>query len=1128
MTTHIVRLAAIAGCLATGAVEALADSAASVAAGHAHTCAVTTGTAVTCWGDNTYGQLGDGTTTRRSTPTLVSGLGSGVTAIAAGDSHTCALTVAGGVLCWGLNGDGQLGDGTTTNRLVPAAVSGLASGVAALAAGGAHTCALTTSGGMVCWGSNASGQLGNGTTMSRSTPIAVTGLGTGIAAITAGYSHTCAMSTGGGMGCWGNNLNGQLGDGTTTQRLTPTAVSGLGVSGVAAISAGNSHTCALTTGAGALCWGTNYTGQLGDGTTTQRLTPTAVSGLGSGVTAIAAGDTHTCALKAGAGATCWGDNGSGRLGDGTTTSRLTPTAVSGLGSGVAAINGGGSHTCSLMTGGPIRCWGSNGEGQLGDGTTQVRVTPTAVSGLGSGVAAIVTGDAHTCALTAAGGVLCWGDNGSGRLGDGTATDRSTPTAVSGLQSGVAAIAAGQYHTCALTTGGGVLCWGSNASGQLGDGTTTSRATPTAVSGLGSGVAAVSAGGFHTCALTAGGGVLCWGSNATGQLGDGTTTQRLTPAAVTGLGSGIAAIAAGYNHTCARSTGGGMGCWGNNLYGNLGDGTTTTRLWPVAVSGLGTSGVAAISVGVWHSCALTTGGGVLCWGANFWGQLGDGTTTQHTTPTAVSGLGSGVSKVAAGGNHTCAVTAGGGASCWGWNSDGQLGDGTTTYRTAPVAVIGLGSGTAEIDPGLHDTCAVTGGGGARCWGSDGDGQLGTGARLFVTIPLAVYGYGGTISVNAITPAHGSPDGGTAVAITGAYFLQGADVSIGGTAATEVTVLNTGEILATTGAHAAATADVVVHNPDGTEAMLPGAFRYGTTSASGSDFTGDRKSDILWHHATRGEVWLWPMSGGQHTAESYVSVVADTGWAIRGLGDQTGDGQADLLWRHATSGQLYLWTMNGSAVEAETYLGTVDPAFDIVGTGDYNGDGRSDILWRHATTGELWLWLLNGAATLSVTYVDTVDLAYEVKGSGDLNADGKDDLVWQHTTTGEVWVWLMNGTVATQVAYVATVGELDYRIVGVADYTGDGKADLLWHHATRGEIWLWQMNGAAAAGEAYVGTVPDTHYRIVGTGDYDGDGKADILWHHATRGEVWVWLMNGPVKLSETHVATVPDTGYRIIR
>jgi len=351
---------------------------------------------------------------------------------------------------------------------------------------------------------------------------------------------------------------------------------------IAAIAAGYVHTCALTGGGGVKCWGSNWNGELGDGTTIDRHTPVDVSGLASGVSAIAAGGNHTCALTGGGGVKCWGRNDYGQLGDGTTTDRYTPVNVSGLASGVSAIAAGSNHTCALTAGGGVKCWGNNWDGQLGDGTTIERHAPVNVSGLASGVNAIASGKDHTCALTAGGGVKCWGYNSNGQLGDGTTIDRLTPVGVSGLASGVSAIAAGGHHTCARTTGGGVKCWGYNSNGQLGDGTNIDRYTPVDVSGLASGVSAIAAGQSHTCARTVGGGVKCWGNNFQGQLGDGTTIDRHTPVDVSGLASGVSAIAAGEIHTCARTTGGGVKCWGSNGYGQLGDGTTTDRHAPVDV------------------------------------------------------------------------------------------------------------------------------------------------------------------------------------------------------------------------------------------------------------------------------------------------------------------------------------------------------------------------------------------------------------------------------------------------------------------------------------------------------------------------------------------------------------------
>ena len=687
--------------------------------GQYHSCAVGIDKAVWCWGYNANGQLGDGTTTNRSTPVQVSGL-TDVRSVAGGTGHTCAARSDGTVWCWGYNANGQLGDGTTTNRLTPVQVSGLTDAVA-ISAGGVHTCALLGDGTARCWGGNSVGQLGDGTTTQRLTPVQVSGLA-GVEAVAAGYGHTCAARTDGTARCWGDNTFGQLGDGTTTNRSTPVQVSGL--TDIRSVTAGYGHTCAARTDGTARCWGRNFDGQLGDGTTTSRSTPVQVSGL-SGANAVAGGDRYSCAARTDGTLWCWGDNGAGQLGDGTATDRLIPVRV-GMGP-VAAVGTGDSHACALRSDSGVWCWGYNGSGQVGDGTTTTRLTPVPVSGLVASPS-VTAAYGHSCAARADGAVWCWGWNDRGQIGDGTTTTRLSPVPVGGL-TGAEAVAGGQYHSCAVRTDGTVWCWGWNANGQLGDGTTTQRLTPVQVSGL-SGATAVDAGSAHTCALRTDGTVWCWGWNANGQLGDGTTTTRLSPVPVGGL-TGAEAVAGGQYHSCAVRTDGTVWCWGWNANGQLGDGTTTQRLTPVQVSGL--TGTRSVAAGIEHSCAVRSDSTVWCWGLNGSGQLGDGTTTNRLTPVQVSGL-SAADALAAGDGHTCAVRSDDTVRCWGGNWAGQLGDGTTTDRYTPVQVSGL-SGARSVGAGGAHSCAALPTGTFWCWGENWAGQVGDGTTTDRYTPVA---------------------------------------------------------------------------------------------------------------------------------------------------------------------------------------------------------------------------------------------------------------------------------------------------------------------------------------------------------------------------------------------------------
>ncbi len=363
----------------------------------------------------------------------------------------------------------------------------------------------------------------------------------------------------------------------------------------------------------------------------------------------------------------------------------------------AAIAVGGDHTCAILVSGGVACWGDNSHGQLGNGTTNNSLTPVAVSGI-STATAIAADDNHTCAVLASGGVDCWGLNADGELGNGTTNNSLTPVAVSGISTATA-IAAGTTtdnvyggdHTCALLASGSVYCWGYNQYGQLGNGTAGDSSTPVAV--VIPEATGIAAGADHSCAVLASGGVACWGFNEFGELGDGYNNYYSEyPQPVTGITTATA-IGAGGDHTCAVLSSGGVDCWGYNADGELGNGTVTVdSLTPVAVTGI--SSATKTAAGEIHSCALLASGSIKCWGANYYGQLGNGTTTYSSTPVAVSGI-SNVTAIAAGGthsangHHTCALLASGGVDCWGDNAAGELGNGTTTNSSTPVAVLGLG-------------------------------------------------------------------------------------------------------------------------------------------------------------------------------------------------------------------------------------------------------------------------------------------------------------------------------------------------------------------------------------------------------------------------------------------------------
>ena len=551
------------------------------------------------------------------------------------------------------------------------------------------------------------------------------------------------------------------------------------------LSAGSGHTCGILDNGDLKCWGGNWKGQLGDGSNTDTNAPsTTAIDLGTGRTAVAvsSGDQHTCAILDNGELKCWGWDNNGQLGDGggnTDTNAPSSTAIDlGTGRTAVAVSPGLLHTCAILDNGDLKCWGSNQKGQLGDGSNTNTNAPSSTAidlGTGRTAVAVSSGNQHTCAILDNGELKCWGWDNYGQLGDGGgSTDTNAPSSTAiDLGTGRTAVAvdAGQHYTCVIKDNGEAKCWGRASHGNLGEWSGTAGPSGTAIDlGTGRTAVAVSAAIYHTCAILDNGDLKCWGRDYSGQLGDGGSNTDISAPSSTaidlGTGRTAVAVSAAGSHTCAILDNGDLKCWGYDLYGQLGDGGSNTNQGsPVSLSGSNTwdssiglsSGAGSgsgsgssstssfaysndkLSAGGYHTCAILDNGDLKCWGWDQNGQLGDGgsnTNTDAPSSTAID-LGTGRTAVAvsSGTYHTCAVLDNGDVKCWGRDNHGQLGDGgTNTGTNAPSSTaidLGTGRTAVAVHAGFYHTCAILDNGDMKCWGRDNYGQLGDGGGALDT-------------------------------------------------------------------------------------------------------------------------------------------------------------------------------------------------------------------------------------------------------------------------------------------------------------------------------------------------------------------------------------------------------------
>jgi alpha-tubulin suppressor-like RCC1 family protein len=651
-----------------------------IAGGHSHMCIVDDGR-VYCWGANDAGQLGNGTTVDSASVVPVASL-TDVASIAVGYHHSCAVRRDGTVACWGDGLNGKVSPATSGVASTPVVIPSLTDAVA-VAAGASMSCAVRSNGQLACWG--APHAIPPGTSEHGWFTPADEAL-TDLVNVSAKDNTICAVRRNGSVVCatrnqvteWAGITNAVssttgcavLADGRVD---CPGSSSASSIADAVSLSAGRDHACALRANGRVACWGDGAEGQLGDETLEPSLAPVDVVSLTDAV-GVAAGWSRTCALRAAGGVVCWGTGNERRP-------TPTPIPVPAL-TDVTAVSAGAEYTCALRRGGSVACWGSGRFGNLGnDNVSDVSfaLVPGPVVAL-TDARAISTGE-HACALRTAGGLECWGNGAS--LGSADLLSSGRPVPVPLLADAVA-VDAGIEHTCAVLADGRVACWGVGFDGRLGHGVADSSVTPVFVSSLTDAevqAPSVAAGYQHSCVLRAGGQVSCWGDAQGGKLGNGREAYEdstSTPVTVSSLSDAIQ-ISASSSHTCAVRSGGGVVCWGVGESGQLGSGLLANSSTPIAVAAL--TDAVSVTIGGSHTCALRRGGSVACWGSGEAGALGNGLLADSSTPVAVAALTDAVS-VSAGGVHSCAARANGSVVCWG---DGLLGDGPPSWsRPQPIA------------------------------------------------------------------------------------------------------------------------------------------------------------------------------------------------------------------------------------------------------------------------------------------------------------------------------------------------------------------------------------------------------------------------------------------------------------
>jgi alpha-tubulin suppressor-like RCC1 family protein len=991
------------------------------------------------WGHNNWGQLGDNNeiATPRSSPVQTVTRGTNWKQASCGYNSTVAIKTDGTLWTWGYNSEGHLGDGTTAYKISPVqtVVGGDNWKQASIGRSPLyiHTAAVKTDGSLWIWGNNFSGQLGDGTTDAKSSPVQTITGGYNWKQVSCGRQFTAAVKADGTLWVWGDNSYGALGDGTGVSKSSPVQIV-TGTNNWDQVSCGYYHAAAVKTDGTLWSWGDNYNGQLGDNTTASKVSPVQDITGGNNWKQVSCGDGFTAAVKTDGTLWAWGKAANGVLGDDTTVNKSSPVQLITGGNNWKQVSCGYQSTAAVKTDGTLWTWGQNSYGELGDGTMVSKSSPaqTVMGGYrwlsvsigphalaiaadvisgdrgGTGVAntnktitiggnlttsgafdTTLTSTANTSVTLPVTGTLAtlndiatpndvealndkielegaawlWGTGEYGALGDDTGTNRSSPIQTITGGSNWKQASCGFHSTAAVKTDGTLWGWGSNNDGQLGDGTRgTPRYSPVQTTIGGNNWKQVSRGksqtSTHTAAVKIDGTLWTWGNNNAGQLGDGTTTsafdRKTSPEQTITGGTNWKQVSCGLNYTAAIKADGTLWTWGQNSYGQLGDDSVVDRSSPVQTIAGGNIWK-QVACGYRHTAAVKTDGTLWLWGRNYFGQLGDDTITDKSSPIQTVAGGTDWNLVSGGETHTAAVKANGSLWLWGFNGDGRIGNDETTNYSSPVQTITGGTNWKQVSCGYNSTAAVKTDGTLWLWGNNAYGRLGDNTTDSKSSPVQTVTGGyrwlsvsiGRHALAVAADVISGDRGGTGVANTDKTITIGGNLTTSGAFDTTLTAIaNTSVTLPTTGTLATL---------DGSETLTNKTLSTNTTW-NGDVIAGDY--------------------GGTGVANTDKTITIGGNLTTSGAFDTTLTSTANTSVTLPTTGTLA--TLDGSETLTNKTLSTNTTWNGNVVTGQYGGTGvantgKTITIGGNLTTSGAFTTTITSTANTSVTLPTTGTLS-----------------------------------------------------------------------------------------------------------------------------------------------------------